>query len=51
MGLALLVLLIGYTLFLGVWQLALWLEPFGALVKNIPLIPAVLAMLAREEQR
>jgi uncharacterized protein YbjT (DUF2867 family) len=51
MGVFMLLLLVGYTFFLGTVQPALWLEPFGALVKNIPLVPAVLVMLALEEQR
>jgi uncharacterized protein YbjT (DUF2867 family) len=50
-GLLTLVLLIGFTVFLGVAAPALWLEPFGALIKNIPLIPAVLVMLVLEDSR
>lgn len=50
-GALMLMLLLGYTVFLGMVHPALWLEPFGALIKNIPLIPAVLVMLVLEERR
>jgi nucleoside-diphosphate-sugar epimerase len=33
-----------YTVFIGVVFPSLWLEPFGGLLKNLPLIPAVLVM-------
>jgi DoxX-like protein len=33
-----------YTFFIGVVFPSLWLEPFGGLLKNLPLIPAVLVM-------
>lgn len=43
--------LIVYTIFLGIWLPDLWLEPFGALIKNIPLIPAVLIMMVIDDIR
>ncbi|MCH9053479.1 MAG: DoxX-like family protein [Proteobacteria bacterium] len=42
---------IGYTFFLGIWMPALWFDPFGALIKNIVLFPAILVMIALEDQR
>jgi hypothetical protein len=36
--------LLVYTVFIGVVFPSLWLEPFGGLLKNLPLIPAVLVM-------
>jgi len=36
--------LLVYTLFIGVVFPSLWLEPFGGLLKNLPLFPAVLVM-------
>jgi uncharacterized protein YbjT (DUF2867 family) len=36
--------LLVYTFFIGVVFPSLWLEPFGGLLKNLPLIPAVLVM-------
>ena len=50
-GVLMLLMLSGYTLALGVLAPALWLEPFGGLIKNIPLLIAVLVMMALEEQR
>ena len=42
---------VAYTATLGWFMPELWLEPFGALIKNIPLIPAILIMLAIEDRR
>ena len=36
--------LLVYTVFIGVVFPSMWLEPFGGLLKNLPLIPAVLVM-------
>jgi hypothetical protein len=36
--------LLVYTVFIGVVFPSLWFEPFGGLLKNWPLIPAVLVM-------
>ncbi|MCD6047251.1 MAG: conserved rane protein of unknown function [Gammaproteobacteria bacterium] len=46
-----LVIMIVYTLIIS-WKLpAMWLDPFGAIVKNIPLIIAILIFLALESDR
>lgn len=50
-GVLMLLMLLAYTALLGVLAPALWLEPFGGLIKNIPLMVAVLVMMAMEEQR
>lgn len=44
-------LTVGYTLFLGFKIPGLWLEPLGSLIKNIPLIPAILVYLVLAERR
>jgi hypothetical protein len=36
--------LLVYTVLIGVAFHSLWLEPFGGLLKNLPLIPAMLMM-------
>lgn len=36
---------------LGFKMPGLWLEPFGSLLKNIPLIPAVLAQIVLSGRR
>ena len=46
-----LVMVTGYTLCLGVLVPALWLEPFGALVKNLPIIVAIAVWAVLEEER
>jgi len=46
-----LVSVIAYTLFLGIALPGLWLEPFGALIKNLPLIPSLLMMLVFLDRR
>lgn len=50
-GTLMVVSLVSYTILLGVFIPTLWLEPFGSLIKNIPLIPAVLVMLAIDRVR
>ena len=50
-AIAMLVMLIAYTLFLGSALSALWLEPFGSLLKNLPLIPAVLILFVLQDRR
>lgn len=42
---------IGYTVFLGVTLPGLWVHPFGPLLKNLVLIPAILIMMATDDQR
>jgi hypothetical protein len=49
MGTIQLFLIFGFTLILTVGLPHLWLDPFGPLTKNIPLIGATLAMMAVEE--
>ena len=48
---SMLFMLIVYTLFLGIALPTLWLEPFGSLLKNLPLIPAVLILLVLQDRR
>lgn len=43
-------LVIGYTIGLSTIQPALWLDPFGPLLKNIPIIVAVLLLAVMEEE-
>lgn len=50
-GLLMLASTLAYTLALAWFMPELWLEPFGTLIKNIPLIPAILVMLAIEDKR
>lgn len=42
---------LGYTVILGAMAPALWLDPFGGLVKNLPLIPAVLIAWVLADRR
>ncbi len=42
---------LGYTLLIGVLWPAVWFDPFGGLVKNIALVPAILVLLAWSRQR
>ncbi len=44
-------LMLFFTAFLSATQPSLWLDPFGPLSKNLPLIAATLAMLALEDRR
>lgn len=46
-----LIMLAAYTLFLGFRMPDLWFEPFGSLIKNIPLIPAILIYLVLADRR
>ena len=43
------VLMLGYTAILTATTPELWLDPFGSLSKNLPLIGATLAMIATDE--
>lgn len=49
MGTIQIVLILGFTAILSATMPRLWLEPFGPLTKNIPLLGATLAMMALEE--
>lgn len=42
---------LAYTGFLGIAAPELWLHPFGPLLKNVVLIPALLIMMALEDPR
>ncbi|MCC6419573.1 MAG: NAD(P)H-binding protein [Gemmataceae bacterium] len=48
MGVIQLVLIVGFTLILTLKLPAFWLDPFGPVTKNIPLIGATLVMMALE---
>lgn len=48
---AMLAMLLGYTLAIGVLWPQHWLDPFGGLLKNLPLIAALGLLLATEERR
>ncbi len=45
-GVLMLICLLTYTVFIGVALPPIWLEPFGGLLKNLGLMPAVLVMVA-----
>lgn len=46
-----LAMLLGYTFVIGVAWPMHWLDPFGGLLKNLPLIAALAILLATEERR
>ncbi len=50
-GALMLLSLLAYTIFLGAALPHLWLDPFGGLIKNIALIPALLVMMSLEQAR
>jgi hypothetical protein len=50
-GLLMLISLLSYTSFIGTAMPATWLEPFGGLLKNLALIPAVLMMMATADRK
>jgi len=45
-----LLLVAGYTLVLGVAMPVLWLDPFGGLVKNLVLMPAIAVYLVLADE-
>ncbi|MEA2801580.1 MAG: hypothetical protein QOE49_1675, partial [Rhodospirillaceae bacterium] len=45
------VVVLGYTLGLSVLAPSLWLDPFGALLKNLPILAAIGVWAALEEER
>jgi hypothetical protein len=51
LGVAQLAIVAGYTMVLGVLAPALWLDPFGALLKNLPILAAIALWMALEEER
>ncbi len=42
---------LGYTIALSVAAPALWLDPFGPLLKNLPILAAILAWMAMGDGR
>jgi uncharacterized protein YbjT (DUF2867 family)/uncharacterized membrane protein YphA (DoxX/SURF4 family) len=46
-----LVMLLGYTLGIGIFWPQHWLDPFGGLLKNLPLVVVLLILLATDERR
>lgn len=50
-GHVLLAVVAGYTLALGGLMPGLWLDPWGALAKNLAILPAILAWLVLDERR
>jgi uncharacterized protein YbjT (DUF2867 family) len=44
-------LIAGYSAVIAVWLPELWLHPFGPLVKNLPMLAAILALHELEEPR
>jgi uncharacterized protein YbjT (DUF2867 family) len=51
LGVAQLVIVGGYTVGLTVLAPSLWLDPYGGLLKNLPILVALLAWMALEEER
>ncbi len=45
------IVILGYTLALGVAEPALWADPLGPLLKNLPVLAAALALAALEAGR
>lgn len=46
-----LLMLLGYTLGIGILWPSHWLDPFGGLLKNLPLIAALAILLVTDERR
>jgi uncharacterized membrane protein YphA (DoxX/SURF4 family) len=46
-----LAMLLGYTLAIGIAWPVQWLDPFGGLLKNLPLIVVLAILLVTEERR
>ncbi|MGB8715844.1 MAG: DoxX-like family protein [Rhodanobacteraceae bacterium] len=46
-----LMMLLGYTFFIGIMWPGLWLDPYGGLLKNLPLLAALAVLLVTEERR
>ncbi len=49
-GLAQVLLMLGYTAVISLWLPALWLHPFGPVSKNLPLLVATLIMMVLERR-
>lgn len=50
-GVLMLLSLLAYTLMIGIAMPLAWMTPFGGLIKNLPLIPAVLIMMVLHRRR
>lgn len=50
-GIAQLVIVGGYTVLLGALAPSLWMDPFGALIKNLPILAAIGVWMVLEEER
>jgi uncharacterized protein YbjT (DUF2867 family) len=50
-GLLMLICLLAYTLFMGIALPSMWWEPFGGVLKNLALMPAVLVIMAVADRR
>lgn len=50
-GALMLLAVLAYTVFIGVVLPSSWMDPLGGLLKNIVLVPALLAMMALAERR
>ena len=46
-----LMMLLGYTFFIGIMWPGHWLDPYGGLLKNLPLLVALAVLLVTEERR
>ena len=44
-------MLLGYSIFIGLLLPRIWIDPFGSLIKNIPLLPAILIAMALDQKR
>lgn len=42
--------IVGYTLMISLWLPEFWLRPFGPIVKNLPLLAALLLLYELEER-
>ncbi|QJR16287.1 NAD(P)H-binding protein [Usitatibacter palustris] len=51
MGVVQVAMVLGYTAAISVLMPATWVDPFGAVLKNIVILPAILALAALEQDR
>jgi uncharacterized protein YbjT (DUF2867 family) len=50
-GWLMILMLLGYSVFIGLMLPRFWMEPFGSLIKNIPLLPAILVAMVLDQRR
>ena len=50
-GWLMILMLLGYSVFIGLFLPRFWIEPFGSLIKNIPLLPAILIAMVLDQKR